>query len=335
MAEAKKKITKTIKKPSKDLKIAEKEAVKETSEIVKELVKDEKLVELIEKVEEDLKEESGKPLAKAGKRSIKALKEKEEKLAKEERKAKKEEEFEKPTKAPVKARPIIERKGKKFQEAAKLIDNTKQYNLKEALDLAIKTSKTKFDASIEMHIRLGVDPKQADQNIRASLVLPAGTGKTKKVAVYAEEDKLADAKKAGADIALGEEFLEQLEKNIVDFDVLIATPEQMSKLSKYARLLGPKGLMPNPKSGTVTNDVAKAVSEAKTGKVEYRVDSTGIIHVVIGKVSFGTDRLLENAKALLDSIKSVKPPSLKSSYILSIYTASSMGPSVKINYSEL
>ena len=178
-----------------------------------------------------------------------------------------------------------------IREAYKILDKTKTYSLADAIDLAIKSSLTKFDATTELHVRLGVDPKHADQNIRDNIVLPNGTGKTLKIAVYADDKELEAAKKAGADIAMGDAFLEQLEKSIINFDILIATPAMMPKLGKYARVLGPKGLMPNPKNGTVTTDTAKAVKEAKAGKVEYKIDSSGIIHLGFGKVSFGKDKV--------------------------------------------
>ncbi|MBQ9018346.1 50S ribosomal protein L1, partial [Candidatus Saccharibacteria bacterium] len=211
----------------------------------------------------------------------------------------------------------MERRGKKYQEAYKLVEKGKVYALKDALELAIKTSPVKFDASVEAHVRLGVDPRQADQNIRTTIVLPNGNGKTVRVAVFAPLDVCKAAKEAGADIAEDEEFLKQLEKGTIDFDVLISTPAYMPKLGKFARLLGPKGLMPNPKAGTVTMDVAKAVSESKAGKVEYRVDKQSIVHIGLGKVSFGTDKLLENANTFFDSLKAQKPASLKGTYVKS------------------
>lgn len=276
-------------------------------------------------------------VAKAGKRSTKAIAETEEKIAKEERKAiaKAEASDEKP-KQPVKpARSRAERRGKKYRDAAKKVDNTKLYTTSEALELATKTSTTKFDATVELHVRLGVDPRQADQNIRDNLVLPAGTGKTVRVAVFADEELAKAAKKAGADIAGEEDFLKLLDKGTINFDVLIAAPNVMARLSKYARILGPKGLMPNPKSGTVTPDVVKAVSQAKAGKVEYRVDSTGIVHIGIGKVSFGPQKLNENVQAVYASIKQNKPASIKGIYVRSIALTTSMGPSVKVQTSEL
>ncbi len=274
-------------------------------------------------------------VAKSGKRSAKAIAETEEKIQKEERKSTVEEsknEVKKPVKA---TRTRLERAGKKYREAAKLIDSSKEYTLLEALDLAIKSATTKFDSSVELHVRLNVDPRQADQNLRDNLVLPEGTGKQVRVAVFAEADDAKDAKKAGADIAGDDDFLAQLEKGKIDFDVLIATPKLMAKLGKYARLLGPKGLMPNPKSGTVTPNVAKAVAEAKAGRVEYRVDSTGIVHVACGKTSFGVDRLNKNASAIFASLKIAKPSSIKGTYVKSIFVTSSMGPSIKVTSSEL
>jgi ribosomal protein L1 len=279
-----------------------------------------------------------KATAKAGKRSEKAIKEVEEKVAKEERKAKaKEEQAEadaKPKQIAKPARSRLERRSKGYRKAAESIEKGKEYGLKEALGLAAKTSSVKFDASIELHVRLGVDPRQADQNIRQNVVLPGGTGKTVRVAVFADVDDVAKAKKAGADVAGSDEFLQQLDKGVIDFDILVATPAMMPKLGKYARVLGPKGLMPNPKSGTVAADVAKAVTEAKAGKVEYRVDSTGIVHLGIGKVSFDADKLLANARAVLDSIKAAKPASVKGTYVKSVFITSSMGPSIPVAVNE-
>ena len=196
--------------------------------------------------------------------------------------------------------------------------------------LAIETNPAKFDASVEVHVRLGVDPRQADQNIRATVALPNGTGKDIRVAVFAPEAETAKAVKAGADIAGDEEILRLLDKGELNFDILIATPAYMPKLGKYARLLGPKGLMPNPKSGTVAADVVKAVSEAKAGRVEYRVDKQATIHLSIGKVSFGVDKLKENASAFFASLQSQKPSSLKGSYIKSTAIATTMSPGIKV-----
>lgn len=286
-------------------------------------------------VEEEKKEakEEG-TFAKSGKKSKKHI---EEVKAEEERQERKKERAEadaadaaKPKGAKPITRSILERRGKKYQEAHKLIEKGKVYTLKEAVELAIKTSPVKFDATMEAHARLGVDPRQADQNIRTTLVLPNGNGKTVRVAVFAPLDVAKAAKAAGADIAEDEEFLKRLEKGEVEFDVLISTPQYMPKLGKFARLLGPKGLMPNPKAGTVTTDVEKAVKEAKAGKVEYRVDKQAIVHIGLGKVSFGADKLLANAEAFFESLKSQKPASIKGSYVKSVYITTSMGPSIQI-----
>lgn len=270
--------------------------------------------------------------AKAGKKSKKHV---EEVKAEEERQARKAERaasdaVEKPKGAKPVTRPRIERRGKKYQEVAKLVEKGRVYNLKEAIELALKTTPTKFDASVEIHARLGVDPRQADQNIRTTLVLPNGNGKTVRVAVFAPLDLCKAAKAAGADIAEDEEFLKQLEKGEINFDVLISTPQYMPKLGKFARLLGPKGLMPNPKAGTVTMDVEKAVKDSKAGKVEYRVDKQSVVHIGVGKVSFGTDKLVENANAFFDSLKSQKPASLKGSYVKSVFITTTMGPSIAV-----
>lgn len=274
-------------------------------------------------------------LAKAGKRSAKAIKEAEELAAKEARKAEKEqvEVAKTPIKNPTRSR--LERAGKKLRKASELVDRTKLYSIKEAVELAATTSPTKFDATVELHINLNVDPRQADQNIRDNFVLPNGTGKTVRVAVLAEADDAVAAKKAGADIAGSEEVLKALEKGIIEFDILVATPALMAKLGKYARVLGPKGLMPNPKSGTVTTDVAKAVQQAKAGRVEYRVDSTGIVHLGVGKVSFGAEKLLENVLAVFASIKNAKPSSIKGNYVVSITVSTSMGPGIKVLTNEI
>ncbi len=271
-------------------------------------------------------------VAKAGKRSAKGIEEAEEKAEKiEHQKHRTEEEAEaaeKP-KQPIKpTRSRLERRSKNFRKAAELIEKGKVYTLKEALALAGKTSPVKFDASVELHINLGVDPRQADQNIRASLVLPAGTGKTVRVAVFADEPV------RNADISGVDKIIAELEKGAINFDTLISTPANMPKLGKYARLLGPRGLMPNPKSGTVTTDLAKAVNDSKAGRVEYRVDSTGIVHVGIGKVSFSVDQLTQNADAVMSSIKSAKPNSIKGTYIKAIHLATTMGPSITINPNE-
>lgn len=276
-------------------------------------------------------------VAKAGKRSEKALHEAEEKAEKEERKASHDtspqsdeaEAHMKRGPVPV-ARPKSERHGKKYKELAKKLEAGKTYGLSEAMKLAVETSPVKFDASVEIHVVLGVDPRQADQNIRTTVSLPHGTGKSVRVAAFVPIDEIEAAKKAGADIAGEEELVKQLDKEVLNFDILVATPQLMPKLGKYARLLGPRGLMPNPKSGTVATNVAKAVKEAKGGKVEYRVDKQSIVHLAVGKVSFGADKLDENARAFFDSLQSVKPSSLKNTYILSTYVSSTMGPGIKV-----
>jgi large subunit ribosomal protein L1 len=278
-----------------------------------------------------------KATAKAGKRSEKALKEAEEKAEKEARKeagdtTPQSEEAEDRTKKGPKpvARPRIERRGKNYRKVAEQVEAGKVYTLAEALELATKTNPAKFDASVEVHVRLGVDPRQADQNIRTTVSLPNGTGKTVRVAVFAPEADHAAAKKAGADVIGDEDFLKQLDKEEVNFDILVATPQYMPKLGKYARLLGPRGLMPNPKAGTVATDVAKAVTEAKGGKVEYRVDKQAIVHLSIGKVSFGATKLAENAKAFFDSLQAQKPASLKGGYVKSTSISTTQGPGIKV-----
>ncbi len=287
-----------------------------------------------EEVIEKNTEKKEETFAKSGKKSKKHI---EEVKAEEERQARKAERAvadaaaaEKPKGAKPVTRPKIERRGKKYQEVAKMIEKGKVYSLKDAVELAIKTSPVKFDASVEVHARLGVDPRQADQNIRTTIVLPNGNGKTVRVAVFAPLDVCKTAKAAGADIAEDEEFLKQLEKGEINFDILISTPQYMPKLGKFARLLGPKGLMPNPKAGTVTMDVEKAVKESKAGKVEYRVDKQSIVHIGLGKVSFGADKLIENANTFFDSLKAQKPSSLKGTYVKSVFITTTMGPSIAI-----
>lgn len=274
--------------------------------------------------------------AKAGKRSQKALDEAEEKAEKEARKEAGDTTAQGDAEAHMKKGPApkvrskLERRGKNYRKVAEKVETGKVYNLADAIALAVETNPVKFDASVEVHVRLGVDPRQADQNIRATVVLPHGTGKTLRVAVFAPE---ADAKKAlaaGADIAGDETFLQQLDKQEINFDVLVATPAYMPKLGKYARLLGPKGLMPNPKSGTVATDVVKAVTEAKAGKVEYRVDKQATVHLSVGKVSFGAAKLTENTQAFFASLQSQKPSSIKGAYVKSTSIATTMGPGIKV-----
>lgn len=269
-----------------------------------------------------------KTVAKAGKRSAKAIAETEEKEAKEERKTSDASEEEKPKRVIPPTRSRLERRGKNYRKSVEGLDLTKTYELAEAIETVIKTSVVKFDASVELHVNLNVDPRHADQNIRDNLVLPAGTGKTIRVAVFADEDI------AGADISGIDKIIKELDKGVISFDTLISTPANMPKLGKYARVLGPRGLMPNPKSGTVTTDVAKALQLAKAGKVEYRVDSTGIVHIAAGKVSFAAKDLEANIRAIFTSIKGNKPASVKGTYIKAIHLTSSMGPSVKIAISE-
>ncbi len=307
--------------------------------MAEEEVKDLKNTEATEEVAEAKPEivdapetEEKETFAKSGKKSkkhIEEVKAEEERQARKAERAAKEAAGEKPKGATPVTRPRIERRGKKYQEAAKMVEK-KPYDLKSAIELAIKSNPVKFDASVEVHVRLGVDPRQADQNIRTTMVLPNGNGKTVRVAVFAPLDVCKAAKAAGADIAEDEEFLKQLEKGTINFDVLISTPQYMPKLGKFARVLGPKGLMPNPKAGTVTMDVEKAVKEAKAGKVEYRVDKQSIVHIGIGKVSFGTDKLVENATAFFDSLKAQKPASLKGTYVKSVFIATTMGPSIQL-----
>ncbi len=295
-------------------------------------IKDDAAVETTEVVEEVVETTGEEKFAKSGKKSKKHI---EEVKAEEERQARKaetkalEEAGEKPRGATPVTRPKIERRGKKYQAAAKLVED-KLYSLKDALELAVKTNPAKFDATVEAHVRLGVDPRQADQNIRATVVLPNGNGKDVRVAVFAPLDEAKKAAAAGADIAEDEEFLKRLEKGEIDFDVLISTPAYMPKLGKFARLLGPKGLMPNPKAGTVTTDIEKAVKEAKAGKVEYRVDKQAIVHLGLGKTNFDQAKLLENAEVFFESLKSHRPASIKGTYVKSIYITTTMGPAIAV-----
>lgn len=271
--------------------------------------------------------------AKSGKKSKKHIEEVKAEAERQARKAENKalaEADDKPRGAAPITRPKIERRGKKYQEKAKLVEKGKAYSLKDALELAAQTNPAKFDATIEAHVRLGVDPRQADQNIRSTVVLPHGNGKTVRVAVFAPLDEAKKAAAAGADIAEDEEFLRRLEKGELDFDVLIATPAYMPKLGKFARLLGPKGLMPNPKAGTVTVDLEKAVKEAKAGKVEYRVDKQAIVHIGLGKTSFDQAKLLENAETFLNSLKSQRPASIKGAFVKSLYLTTSQGPSILV-----
>jgi len=226
--------------------------------------------------------------------------------------------------------------GKKYADSAKLFEKSKQYDVAEAMDLVCQTSKAKFDETIEVHVRLGVDSRHADQQVRGAVVLPNGTGKTVKTLVFAKGDNVQKALDAGADYAGGAEYAEKIQKeNWFDFDVVIATPDMMSVIGRLGKVLGPKGLMPSPKAGTVTPDVVRAVTEAKAGKIEYRLDKTNIIHCPIGKASFGTDKLKENFDVLLGAIIKAKPAAAKGQYIKSCVIASTMGPGIKINQAKL
>ena len=224
------------------------------------------------------------------------------------------------------------KKGKKYQEAEKLIEKGKLYEAKEALELIEKMPKANFDETVELHVKLGVDSKHAEQQVRGTVVLPNGTGKTLKVLVFAKGDKAKEAEEAGADFVGAEELIPKIEKeNWFDYDVIVATPNMMGVVGRLGKVLGPKGLMPNPKSGTVTMDVAKAIQEIKSGKVEYRLDKTNIIHLGFGKVSFGADKLEENYKTVIDAIIKAKPAAAKGQYIKSVAIAKTMGPSVYVN----
>ena len=224
------------------------------------------------------------------------------------------------------------KKGKRYQEAAKLVDAAKAYEAKEALEVIEKMPKTKFDETVELHVKLGVDSKHADQQVRGTVVLPNGTGKTQKVLVFAKGDKAKEAEEAGADFVGAKELVPKIEKeNWFDYDVIVATPDMMGVIGRLGKVLGPKGLMPNPKSGTVTMDVKKAIAEIKSGKVEYRLDKTNIIHLGFGKVSFGADKLLENYNCIIDAIIKAKPAAAKGQYIKSVSISTTMGPGLYIN----
>ena len=226
--------------------------------------------------------------------------------------------------------------GKKYTDSAKLIDKSKFYDPAEALDLVCQTSKAKFDETIEIHIRLGVDSRHADQQVRGAVVLPNGTGKSVKVLVFAKGDNVQKALDAGADYAGGVEYADKIQQeNWFDFDVVIASPDMMGVIGKLGKVLGPKGLMPSPKAGTVTPDVARAVTEAKAGKIEYRLDKTNIIHCPIGKASFGTEKLSENFNTLVGAVIKAKPAAAKGQYIKSCVIASTMGPGIKVNQAKL
>ena len=224
---------------------------------------------------------------------------------------------------------------KNYAESLKLIDKTKAYDPKEAMEVLVQTSKAKFDETVETHIRLGVDGRNADQQVRGVIVLPEGTGKSVRVLVIAKGEKAEEAKKAGADMVGDDDMIAKIMGGWLDFDVCITTPDMMGAIGRCARILGPKGLMPNPKSGTVTMDVTKAVNDVKAGKVEYRLDKQNIVHVRIGKVSFGAEKLLNNLTTLMEAIVKAKPAAAKGTYLKSVYAATTMGPSIKISYSDV
>ena len=223
-------------------------------------------------------------------------------------------------------------RGKKYQESAKLIDRNRLYDPKEAMELVQQTAKAKFDESVEIHVKLGVDPRHADQQVRGVVVLPHGTGKTLKVLVFAKGDKAKEAETAGADYVGAEELVTKIQnENWFDFDVVVATPDMMGVVGRLGKVLGPKGLMPNPKAGTVTMDVAKAIADIKAGKIEYRLDKTNIIHCPVGKVSFGTEKLMDNFHTLMEAVVKAKPTAAKGQYLRSVVVTSTMGPGVKVN----
>jgi len=223
-------------------------------------------------------------------------------------------------------------RGKNYKETAKLIDRAVLYDAADAFDIVVKGSKAKFDETVELHIKLGVDSRHADQQVRGAIVLPHGTGKTKKILAFVKEGRLQEALDAGADFVGGEDMVQRIQKeNFFDYDVVVATPDMMGIVGRLGKVLGPKGLMPTPKAGTVTNDLAKAIAEIKAGKIEYRLDKTNIIHCPIGKVSFGKEKLLDNYTALITAVIKAKPAAAKGQYIRSCVTASTMGPGVKIN----
>ena len=228
------------------------------------------------------------------------------------------------------------KRGKNYQESMKLVDRLNAYDPEEAIELVQKTAKAKFDETIELSIRLGVDPRHADQQVRGAVVLPHGTGKTKKVLVFAKGDKVKEAEEAGADFVGGDELVTKIQnENWFDYDVVVATPDMMGVVGRLGRILGPKGLMPNPKSGTVSFEVAKAINDIKAGKVEYRVDKSSIIHVPIGKASFGSQKLQENFDTLMEAVIKAKPAAAKGKYLKSVVLSSTMGPGIKINSSKL
>ncbi len=271
---------------------------------------------------------TNKNFAKAGKRSVKAVEEKTALIAK-----KASTDATKPTKStPKKVHTKLEKRSKKYRAVAELVDKLKIYELTEATALIKKLNPSKFNATIELHVALNVDPKHADQNIRDNLVLPFGNGKILKVAVFSDDE--TTAKQAGADFYGLDTIISMIEKNNLNFEILITTPNYMPRLAKFAKILGPKGLMPNPKSGTVTTDLSRAINEVKKGKIEYRVDSYGIIHLPLAKVDFPKNHIEENLLAVMTSIKNNKPQSVKANYIKSVYLTTTMGPALKLNFTN-
>ena len=224
------------------------------------------------------------------------------------------------------------KKGKRYNESAKLVDKTVSYDVDQALDLVQKTASAKFDETVELHVKLGVDGRNADQQVRGVVVLPHGTGKSVKVLVIAKGDNADLAEKNGADYVGAEDLVAKIQQGWLDFDVVVTTPDMMPVISRVAKILGPKGLMPNPKSGTVTTDVVKAIKEIKAGKVEYRLDKTNIIHVMVGKVSFGTEKLKENLERVMEALIKAKPAAAKGTYLRSVSLSSTMGPGIKVDY---
>lgn len=278
---------------------------------------------------------AAKSTAKAGKRSAKSQAEAEEKATKEAKKADEAATEDKPVKAVYTPKKPEHMHSKKWRNAVKEIDRTKVYELVEAITLVKKMSSTKFDATLELQVNLGIDPRQSDQQVRSSVTLPAGNGKTVRVAVIADDKNAAIAKSAGADMVDAEKILAAIAKEKFDFDVLVTTPDQMAAMAKHAKVLGPKGLMPSPKAGTVTPDVKKTVEEIKAGKVEIKTDSSGIVHMAVGKVSFDDSKLADNIRAALGAIVKAKPSGAKGTYLRSVALSATMSPSVKLDTAKI
>jgi large subunit ribosomal protein L1 len=309
----------------------------ETKDEIEEVRETEPEIDLPDEAPELNLEEDKEPdkTAKAGKRSAKSVREAEAEEARQQAKLERTEKDEKAEAAPPRPKRQLpnplHQHGKKYRKSQELIESGRLYPLEEALALAKKSSTTKFDSSVELHVNLGVDPRQADQMVRATVVLPKGTGKTTRIAVFADGKAATDAQAAGADIVGTDKLMADIEKGKLDFDILIATPDKMGVLGKVAKVLGPRGLMPNPKSGTVTPDTAKAVLESKAGRVEFRIDKQAIIHQTVGKASFGESDLLENTTALVQAILKAKPSAAKGTYIKAMAVATTMGPGIKID----